>query len=200
MIEVNGAGGSERKDNDNHAIQERRLGRRSADLPVHTLVYILADYYQVPDLQRLAVNRFADALNMDDEVGLGDICHLVYNVAPQATGLEPLGPIVVLDKFESAQRSTASCPRTSGNPSSLDLSLLHSTLPSSLATLKRKNSRTCNFSCIFNPLAVQLLRPVARHDRKDQTRVILPSSVYVVFSNILIVRFSQFHRFNRRLT
>ncbi|KAK0298675.1 hypothetical protein LTR82_018363, partial [Friedmanniomyces endolithicus] len=144
MITVNGAGGSERKDNDNHAIQERRLGRRSADLLVHTLVYILADYDQVPDLQRLAVNRFADALNMDDEVGLGDICHLVYDVAPQATGLEPLGPIVVLDKFgqpsDPQHLALAHRATLQASISRFFIALSH------LATLKRKNSRTCNFS------------------------------------------------------
>ncbi|KAK0302036.1 hypothetical protein LTR91_025617 [Friedmanniomyces endolithicus] len=77
-------GGDDFKSNDNcdHAIEERKSGRSSANLRVHTLVYILADYYQVPDLRRLAVNKFAAALDMEDEEGLGDICHLVYRVAP----------------------------------------------------------------------------------------------------------------------
>jgi len=56
----------------------------------------------------------------------------------QATGLEPLSPIVVLDKLESAQRSVASCPRTPAHPSSLDLSLLHSSPPDG-TELRRAN-------------------------------------------------------------
>lgn len=77
-------GGDDFKSNDNcdHGIEERKSGRSSANLRVHTLVYILEDYYQVPDLRRLAVNKFAAALDMEDEEGLGDICHLVYRVAP----------------------------------------------------------------------------------------------------------------------
>jgi hypothetical protein len=46
------------------------------------------------------------------------------------TGLEPLSPIVVLDKYRQEMASTPSPPHTSADPTSLDLNLLNSSLPS----------------------------------------------------------------------
>ncbi|KAK0965861.1 hypothetical protein LTR54_018345, partial [Friedmanniomyces endolithicus] len=89
-------GGDDFKSNDNcdHAIEERKSGRSSANLRVHTLVYILADYYQVPDLRRLAVNKFAAALDMEDEEGLG-----VYppELSQLNVPVEPSEKVVVID-------------------------------------------------------------------------------------------------------
>lgn len=49
-----------------------------ARLRTNTLVYILADYIQVPELKTLAVRKLADALEDDCQDDLGDVCHLVY--------------------------------------------------------------------------------------------------------------------------
>ena len=55
---------------------------------------------------------------------LGNIC-----IGWRATGLEPLSPITVLDRLHSSTDTPTSDPRTPGQTSSLDLSLLHSSPP-----------------------------------------------------------------------
>lgn len=45
------------------------------------------------------------------------------------TALEPLSPILVLDKHQPAMASTPSSPHTSARPTSLDLTLLDSFAP-----------------------------------------------------------------------
>ena len=47
----------------------------------------------------------------------------------RATGLEPLSPIIVLEKLNPPPDPTPLSPHTPGNSSSLDLSLLHSSPP-----------------------------------------------------------------------
>ncbi|KAG8630853.1 hypothetical protein KVT40_002472 [Elsinoe batatas] len=56
-------------DNDNQTISRLR---------VNTLVYTLADYYNIPDLAQLASTKFEAALNY----GYQEICRLVYESAP----------------------------------------------------------------------------------------------------------------------
>lgn len=57
-------------------------GCRSHRLRANALVYIFADYYDIPDLKTLAVKKFEEALEGDCEEGLAGICRLVYERAP----------------------------------------------------------------------------------------------------------------------
>lgn len=56
----------------------------NAKLQVNTLVYIVADYYQIPELKRLALKKFAAALDNVCRKGLSDVCYLVYESAPSS--------------------------------------------------------------------------------------------------------------------
>ena len=64
------------------AMDERKSSCNNTKLRANTLVYILADYCRIPDLKRLAMKKFAAALEEICLKDFGDICHLVYEVAP----------------------------------------------------------------------------------------------------------------------
>jgi len=51
-------------------------------LQANTLVYILADYCQIPELKYLAVRKFAAGVEVICLTGFGNVCHLVYGSAP----------------------------------------------------------------------------------------------------------------------
>lgn len=59
----------------------------NARLRANALVYILADYYQIPGLKRLAVSKFASALEKICQMDFGEVCFLVYKSVP-STALE----------------------------------------------------------------------------------------------------------------
>jgi hypothetical protein len=63
---------------------EPRSVCNNTKLRANTFVYILADYYQIPELKRFAMKIFAAALEEICPKGFGDTCHLVYEVAPPA--------------------------------------------------------------------------------------------------------------------
>ena len=69
------------------AVEATKATCSKGRLETNTLVYILADYIQVPELEALAVRKFAATLEGDCQDGLGDVCHLVYRSAP-STALE----------------------------------------------------------------------------------------------------------------
>jgi hypothetical protein len=64
------------------AVEATRAACNKGRLETNTLVYILADYIQVPELDALAVRKFAATLEGDCQDGLGDVCYLVYRSAP----------------------------------------------------------------------------------------------------------------------
>ena len=61
---------------------ERKSVCNNTKLQANTLVYILADYCQISELKRLAMKKFAAVLEEICPKDFGDICHLVYEVAP----------------------------------------------------------------------------------------------------------------------
>jgi hypothetical protein len=71
---------------DNHdrklAGQVAKAACSKGRLETNTLVYILADYIQVPELEALAVRKFAATLEGVCRDGLRDVCYLVYRSAP----------------------------------------------------------------------------------------------------------------------
>jgi hypothetical protein len=60
------------------AVEATRAACNKGRLETNTLVYILADYIQVPELDALAVRKFAATLEGDCQDGLGDVCYLVH--------------------------------------------------------------------------------------------------------------------------